>query len=45
VKEKFERIHVADENQFLSLCKKIWKILIKKNWMAYSRLRCHGFKK
>jgi transposase InsO family protein len=23
VKEKFERIHVADENQFLSLCKKI----------------------
>jgi hypothetical protein len=45
VKEKPERIPVADEDQFLSHCKRFWGVLIKKNWMVYFRLGCGGFKK
>jgi hypothetical protein len=38
VKEKLERIQLADENQFLSLCKLFWVVSITKNWMPYFRL-------
>jgi hypothetical protein len=31
VKEKLERIQVVDEDQFLSPCKRFWRLLIKKN--------------
>jgi hypothetical protein len=43
VKEKLERIQVADENQFLDACKRFWEVRINKNWRPYFRLGCAGF--
>jgi hypothetical protein len=38
VKEKLERIQVADEDQFLNRCTRFWGVSIGKNWIGYFRL-------
>jgi hypothetical protein len=45
VKEKLERIQLADEDKFLSACKEFWGVWINKNWISYFRLGCAEFKK
>jgi hypothetical protein len=44
-KEKFKRIQLADEDQFLSDSKRFWGVSILKNWIPYFRLRWAEFKK
>jgi hypothetical protein len=45
VKVKLERIHLADEDQFSSVCNGFGGVWINKNRIAYFRLRCAEFKK
>jgi hypothetical protein len=45
VKEKLERIHLADEDQFLGCLQGVLRGLDQKNRIAYFRLRCHEFNK
>jgi hypothetical protein len=45
VKEKLERVQLADEDQFLSGWKSFWGVSILKNWIPYFRLGCAEFKK
>jgi hypothetical protein len=44
-KEKLEWTQLADEDEFLNLCKRFWGVSIGTNWIWDFRLKYGGFKK